>query len=385
MLVRPTERPAQTPRTQAPPQKPGAKIPDPRIPAPEISALGSVTHSEILQQPPLWLDTVRRIGLLGKHEAKQPRRPFFIGAGSSAYAASAIAMAWPGAQAVASTDLLLAADLCGPDRDAVITIARSGNSPENLGAVRRIQQLYPHLRQFALTCNPQGEVNSIAGVQPILLDPRTNDRALAMTSSFSSLILAGLALRHEDEMTRATEEICSRAGEIIPALEARARDIAQTVHDRTVILASAPLSSVARETALKITELTGGAIAALAESFLGLRHGPMSFLRKETLVVCLLSSEAHRRRYELDLIAELRSKQLGRLAVIGPESWSSAEVEHVPAMASDLPDALRSPFEIVFPQLLAFHLSLRAGLDPDEPSPGGVIHRVVRGVHLYEP
>jgi tagatose-6-phosphate ketose/aldose isomerase len=49
-----------------------------------------------------------------------------------------------------------------------------------------------------------------------------------------------------------------------------------------------------------------------------------------------------------------------------------------------LADYLRTPAEIVFPQLLAFHLGLRLGLNPDSPSPGGVIHRVVEGVIIYD-
>ncbi len=52
--------------------------------------------------------------------------------------------------------------------------------------------------------------------------------------------------------------------------------------------------------------------------------------------------------------------------------------------ASGLADYLRTPAEIVFPQLLAFHLSLRLGLNPDSPSPGGVINRVVEGVVIYD-
>jgi tagatose-6-phosphate ketose/aldose isomerase len=52
-------------------------------------------------------------------------------------------------------------------------------------------------------------------------------------------------------------------------------------------------------------------------------------------------------------------------------------------VAPELPDHLRTPFEIVFPQLLAYHLSLAMGLNPDNPSPDGIINRVVNGVTLY--
>jgi tagatose-6-phosphate ketose/aldose isomerase len=46
-------------------------------------------------------------------------------------------------------------------------------------------------------------------------------------------------------------------------------------------------------------------------------------------------------------------------------------------------DDLRTPFEIVIPQLLGYHLSLRIGLNPDNPSPDGVINRVVQGVNIH--
>jgi tagatose-6-phosphate ketose/aldose isomerase len=57
--------------------------------------------------------------------------------------------------------------------------------------------------------------------------------------------------------------------------------------------------------------------------------------------------------------------------------------EVLPAIAPQLHDSLRTPYEIVFPQLLGYHLGLRMGLNPDNPSPGGIINRVVRGVRVY--
>jgi tagatose-6-phosphate ketose/aldose isomerase len=52
-------------------------------------------------------------------------------------------------------------------------------------------------------------------------------------------------------------------------------------------------------------------------------------------------------------------------------------------VAPETDDALRTPFEILGPQLLGYHLSLRIGLNPDNPSPDGVINRVVSGVRIY--
>ena len=56
----------------------------------------------------------------------------------------------------------------------------------------------------------------------------------------------------------------------------------------------------------------------------------------------------------------------------------------IPAIVPELPDALRIPFEISFGQLLAYRLSLRYGLNPDNPSPNAIITRVVQRFRLHE-
>ncbi len=55
----------------------------------------------------------------------------------------------------------------------------------------------------------------------------------------------------------------------------------------------------------------------------------------------------------------------------------------LPAVLPEAPDDLRTPFEILIPQLLGYHLSLGVGLNPDNPSPEGVISRVVQGVKIH--
>jgi len=109
----------------------------------------------------------------------------------------------------------------------------------------------------------------------------------------------------------------------------------------------------------------------------------MSFLRRETLVLCFVSSDPALRRYELDLVRELRAKNLGRPIALGVADDAPFEGE-LATPASQLPDRLRTPAEIVFAQLLGWHLSRRFGLDPDHPSPARVITRVVEGVRIYE-
>jgi tagatose-6-phosphate ketose/aldose isomerase len=102
------------------------------------------------------------------------------------------------------------------------------------------------------------------------------------------------------------------------------------------------------------------------------------------LVLCLLSSNAVRRSYEMDLISELRAKKIGYLVGIAdPQEAKGLFDEIIPAIAPHEKDALRTPYEIVGPQLLGYHLSLNLGLNPDNPSPDGIINRVVQGVRIH--
>ena len=348
----------------------------------------SFTLQEIRQQPELWPTTLARVDAaaarLDLKTRLAGRRVLFTGAGTSAYAASAAAMASPECLAVPTTDLLIDPERHLADVGAVISVARSGGSPESAAVVERVRTLRPEIFQFAITCNPESALTRAPLDDIVFLDPRTNDRSLVMTSSFSNLVLAGQALFQRAKVGAAVETCAPRAQALLPAMEDACQDAAAHVHDRIVMLSSAPLQAWGQEAGLKALEMVAGYYPVVTETFLGLRHGPMSFLRGDTLVLALLSSDPVRRLYERDLLHELRAKKIGYLVgVANPEEPGGLFDAVIPAVAPDLPDALRTPFEIIAAQLFGYHLSLAKGINPDNPSPGGVINRVVQGVTIH--
>ncbi len=204
-----------------------------------------------------------------------------------------------------------------------------------------------------------------------------------MTGSFSNLALAGMALEHRTRLHEEIHGVCRRVAEILRQSNDAMAEISRSCGDRIVILSSS-MHALTKEAALKIIELTDGRVMALPETFLGLRHGAVGFLREDTPVVCFLSSDSRKRVYELDLIEDLRGKGLGRLVVIGNDAGLALSRDwFIPATAPNLPDGLRTPFEIPLAQLLAYHLSLAVNVDPDNPSPQGTITRVVRPFRLH--
>src|ERR1700678_2334669 len=346
------------------------------------------TMPEILRQPLLWPVTLKDVRAASERmqlTAKlQNARVLLTGAGTSAYAATAVASAWPRACAVPTTDLLVDAERYLVDVDAVISLARSGDSPESTAVVERVRALRPDILQLAIVCNEDGALShsSLDGV--IALDPRTNDQGLVMTGSFSNLVLAGLVLAQTDAVASTVDALLARTTALLPDIDQACRRVAGSTRDRIVILSSSPLLGWAREAGLKTLEMTAGHFPVVTETYLGLRHGPMSFLRADTLVLCLLSSDPVRRLYETDLMRELRSKRLGySVGIAGAAEHGGLFDDVIPAVLPEAPDDMRTPFEILIPQLLGYHLSRGLGLNPDNPSPNGVISRVVQGVTIH--
>lgn len=354
------------------------------------AAVGSVsqhTLKEIFQQPVLWpttLERVRRVSEQLNLPAKLSKaRVLLAGAGTSAYAGGAIAEAWPGALAVPTTDLLVDSERYLLGVDVMISIARSGNSPESDAVVRRVRSLRPDILQLAIVCNRDSVLSNSGLDGLIVLDPRANDQSMVMTSSFSNLVMAGMSLALPDAVFATATELSLRTNELLPDIDQACRHIATRVRDRIVVLSSSPLLNWGREAGLKALEITAGRFPVITETYLGLRHGPISFLNEDTFVLCLLSSDPLRRRYEEDLIRELRTKKLGYLVGIASPHDLGLFDRIISAIAPQTPDFLRTPYEIVIPQLLGYHLSLLIGMNPDNPSPRGVINRVVQGVTIH--
>jgi len=159
---------------------------------------------------------------------------------------------------------------------------------------------------------------------------------------------------------------------------------------RAVYLGSGSAVGAARESALKMLEMTAGSVATLCDSYLGFRHGPMSFTHQDTLIVCFLSSDPLLRAYESDLLQELNDKELGLMKVIVGDGVPR-ELARPNDLVIECPglgavgDHNSAVIHVVAGQLLAFFRCLEEGLRPDSPSEDGVINRVVQSFKLHVP
>ena len=299
---------------------------------------------------------------------------------------------------MASTELVTnIEDYLLPGRQyLVISFSRSGESSEGVALIQQALERYPErIRHLVITCNRSGamvqQFSGNPGLATIVLDDAVNDRGLAMTSSFSNMVVAGQFLayiRTPQTYAPLAECLAEMGARLLPAAANLAAMLSEAPPRKVCFLGTGALQAVADESALKVLELNAGRIHTIAQSALGLRHGPLSSLDAETLVVAYLSGDEPRAQYEIDLLKELRAKQLGsRLVVVAPAQDSrlsalSADVLSLEA-PKGFPDTCRPPVDVIVGQLLGLFFSIHNGLTPDSPSPSGAISRVVSHVKIY--
>lgn len=374
------------------------------LPSEDQARLGyGHTLREIAQQPVTWLETADRLD--GHADAIAASLDgvgsvVLTGSGSSLYAAECVAPALQCAlgravSAVPAGLILTHPETCLPPSGSflVVSLARSGNSPESRAAVDWLLESRPEARHLLITCNREGALaTSYAArreVRTIVLDEKTNDRSLVMTSSFTNLVLTGLALAGAPQASQARASGLARAAAGLLREQADAiAGVARGEFGSVVYLGSGCRLGSAREAALKMLEMNGGNVWTHAESYLGLRHGPMSAIRPDTLVVAFLSSDPTVRAYELDLLGELDRKALGaRRVVVGagvpPAVVAARGGVVLDSGACACADEDLTLLDALVGQLLAFFRCLDAGYHPDSPSEQSVITRVVSGFEIH--
>lgn len=357
---------------------------------------GLDTAEEIAHQPALWRELATQLraqqsriaAFLGDSLRDPKTRVILTGAGSSAYVGEIVAdeinAAWPcQVRAIPTTSLLThpALYLEAGAPTLLVSFARSGNSPESTAAVQLVRDLVPKARFLNITCNAEGALarQSVDDVNTfnLLMPAASCDRGFAMTSSFTCMLLAALSAMDPDFQPERLDKLAALGAQAAEQWAAPVAQLAAQRVSRVIYLGSGPLEALAKEAALKIMELTAGSVMTMANSALGFRHGPKAAVTPETLVLLFRSADPLSRRYEEDLLNELRRDQVAR-AVLTIGAGGDFGVD-----TPGWPDAWLAPLWLLMAQQYALHQSALLQLRPDNPFTGGIVNRVVQGVTIY--
>ena len=364
------------------------------------------TAREIFHQPAVWRETGEMVS--GQREAidaflrplleRTDLRVVLTGAGTSAFAGEILAPALARStgrrvDAVATTDIVSNPGeyLAEDPPTLLVSFARSGDSPESVATTEIADRMLSECHHLVLTCAPDGRLyRERAGAYrslALLMPDAANDQGFAMTSSFTSMVLAAWLVLGGVPAEGTVDRLASAAERMLSKRHDGARKLASEGYERVVYLGSGPLKGVARESALKLLELTAGAVVTYFDSPMGFRHGPKSVLDERTLVVVYVSGDPHTRLYDLDLLAEVRRSMRRPGSVVAVTATPGVGTDgHVTWLLEGLEGledaALALPFVLVA-QMLGLYVSLELGLTPDNPFPDKEVNRVVQGVTIH--
>ena len=373
---------------------------------------GINTAKEIVQQPSTWREAIKNLYnnknnikiFLEEFLSKDNYRIILTGAGTSAFAGETCEpyltkLLNKKVEAIATTDLVASPKnyFIKDIPTLLISFARSGNSPESVHAVNLANELVDELYQVVITCNENGKLalNTREDEKSLLLlmPPQTNDLGFAMTSSFTTMVLSCIGIfniNNINDFTKDVENLSASVERFIENNIDKISNLTDEDFERIIYLGSGTSKGIARESALKVLELTAGIVNASYDTPLGFRHGPKSVINDKSITTIYISNDKYTRLYDIDLAKEILAHRKGdKIVLVGCDIENSLK-ENVD-YAFDLEkinytvgnEALLPLQQIVFGQILSFLKSENLGITPDNPCPTGEVNRVVQGVVIY--
>ncbi|AOR24474.1 SIS domain-containing protein [Clostridium taeniosporum] len=367
------------------------------------------TSKEIMQQPDLWKETYKiiykkrdEIKLFLNKNVTKDTRIILTGAGTSDYVGDTALLEVKNTvdarvEAIATTDLVSSPkNYIEKDTPTIlVSYARSGNSPESVGAYDLCEKNIKNISQVVITCNEEGELAKRAinhGNSLVLFMPKeSNDKGFAMTSSFSCMLLATILMFDIDNIknNRKIVDLICKQGKYI--LENKWNEVLNLVNykcDRVVYLGSGILKNLSQEMALKNLELTSGKVATICESVMGFRHGPKSIINDNTLIIIMTSTDKYTNLYDFDLINEIYNDSGNhKLVVISyekNEKLKNSCDQYIEINGENIPEIYTVFNYILYGQMFGLFNSITHKISPDNPRPDGTVNRVVKGVRIHK-
>jgi glucosamine--fructose-6-phosphate aminotransferase (isomerizing) len=340
-------------------------------------ANGTFTQSEIASQSMIWksiLNENPQIDLQAIMDHHKSSDKYFLvtGCGSTHYLALSVAalLRKDGFQALAlpASELVYFSKAL-PRRDAIlIAISRSGTTTETLWAIEKFRTRFNNNPVIAVTTLPDSTLAKQADF--VLAASQAQEMSVAQTRSFTSMfllsqILCG-AFAGDQYVTKRLQKLPDALNKLIDNTSELSRELGENQSlKRLFFLGGGPLYGLACEAMLKTKEMSRS--WAEAYSPLEFRHGPMSVVDGESLVVCFASDS--------QLAAESKvlqdMKRLGAKTLILTEDSKTADwsgMDYVVSLKTGLDEWDRGVIYLPLIQWMAYYRSLSKGLDPDRPN-----------------
>lgn len=321
------------------------------------------TYNEIKFQTQAWAQALDVTSASSLPKAGDYDHVIFTGCGSTYYLSLAAAAMYQeltgrSARGIPGGELLLNPQNALTDQKTLlVAVSRSGKTTETVKAVEKFRA---EKRGDIVVISNHDEVLSGLSDVNVVID-KGQEKSIAQTHSFASMFVAASAfcarMAGRDDLLSAMSGLPNAGVKIMEKYESYAKEIGENLSfDRFYFLGSGIRYGLACEANLKMKEMT------LTHSepfhFFEFRHGPMSMVNQNAVVVGLLS-DANRAREE---------KVLSEMKMLGGSVAGLSESEADVAFESGVPENVRGVLYLPILQLMAFYRSVAKGLNPDRPN-----------------
>ncbi len=322
------------------------------------------TYTEIKSQTEAWAQALDVVHASHLPKAGDYDMVLFTGCGSTYYlslAAAALYQELTGraARAVPGGELLLNPQTVVRDNIShlLVAISRSGTTTETVKAVEKFKN--EKRGDVVVITNYDEVLSRLADINIVI--PKGQEESVAQTRSFASMYVAVTAvcaqMAGREALVEAMKQLPVIGKLVMSKYEAYAKSLGENLNfDRFYFLGSGLRYGLACEVNLKMKEMT------LTHSepfhFLEFRHGPMSMVNENAVVVGMLS----------DVNRVHEAKVLEEMKMLGGTVASLGESDADVCFESGIPESVRSVLYLPVLQLMAFYRSLAKGLNPDRPT-----------------
>lgn len=294
----------------------------------------------------------------------------FTGCGTSMYLAQAAAHAFSTCNAVPAKAMCCSELYYFPEtfvkgrKVLVLPITRKSYTTEVRMAIDKIRS-YPGVKTLAITCDK----DSAAYNDYVLLSPNTDEDSVIMTRSFTSMLY--LAVVMAMYVGGRQEDIAAMAGygdsarDALKKMDALAKQVMEE-HSHLnlyITLGQGVYYGVANECMNKMKEM--GISNSEAYYSLEYRHGPMSLVDENTLIIFLGHSETVKE--DAKLLAEMKKYGAVTVAIGNTASSDLKEADYcldLPYGYNDLQNAALIGF---IGQFIGYYIAEMKGIDADSP------------------
>ncbi|MBN1535451.1 MAG: SIS domain-containing protein [Anaerolineales bacterium] len=337
------------------------------------NTLGNYSYQEIISQGDIWKKTLEcatsQIPPTRKWLEDCQDEIIFIGCGSTYYLSLVAANLWTRlthkpARGFPSSELwYYPATILSDRTPLLVAISRSGETTETIQAIKLFKEKFTQ-DCLVISCYPESSM--VKNSKLALLAPHAHEESVIQTRSFSSMLILTQILAASAAKNAAFIEHLTMLPEVFPKLIEKYESLAKRIafnqkYNHFVFLGSGLNYGLASEIMLKMKEMSLSVSEVF--HFMEFRHGPMSMISDQSLVIGLMSETA--KDQEMKVLRDMKALGADTLALT--EHSSGLDVDFVVEFNAGIPQEALGVLYLPILQLMSYYHAISKGINPDQP------------------